>query len=208
MTWIRSRRPRHAPRSDRPAPPDATRARWPLAVLLTAVTGCTAAPAAEDAPREAPVATEADSGPYVHATDLVAAGEYLSVVGGCNDCHTPGWDTTMGDVPSDDRLTGSPVGFRGPWGTSYPANLRLSVQSHSSADWIAMVRARTGSPPMPWMNLHQMRDRDLRAIYTYIRHLGPKGEPAPALVPPGQEPATPYILMVPQGPGAEGIAGL
>jgi hypothetical protein len=57
-----------------------------------------------------------------------------------------------------------------------------------------MARARSPlRPPMPWFNLLVMRDGDLKAIYAYLKHLGPAGEPAPAYVPPGQEPAGPVI---------------
>ena len=31
---------------------------------------------------------------------------------------------------------------------------------------------------MPWFNLNRMKDGDLRAIYEYIRHLGPGGRAA------------------------------
>ena len=34
---------------------------------------------------------------------------------------------------------------------------------------------------------------DLRALYRYIRYLGPAGKPAPAFVPPGQEPKGPAV---------------
>jgi hypothetical protein len=32
----------------------------------------------------------------------------------CNDCHTAGW-LPAGDVPADQWLLGSPVGYEGPW---------------------------------------------------------------------------------------------
>src|SRR4051794_39593567 len=54
-----------------------------------------------------------------------ARGKYLVQIGGCNDCHTAGYAQNGGQTPTTDWLTGLPVGFRGPWGTSYPANLRL-----------------------------------------------------------------------------------
>jgi hypothetical protein len=38
-------------------------------------------------------------------------------------------------------------------------------------------------------------------MYRYVKALGPKGERAPRAVPPGQEPTTPYVLMVPQQRG-------
>lgn len=124
-------------------------------------------------------------------------GRYLVGVGGCNDCHTPGYAESAGAVPEGARLTGSPVGFQGPWGTTYPANLRLVTQSQTEAQWIAAARTAM-RPPMPWFNLRDMKDDDLRAMYRYIRSLGPKGEPAPAYAAPGQAVTTPYIVFVPQ----------
>lgn len=47
-------------------------------------------------------------------------------------------------------------------------------------------------PPMPWFTLREMRESDLRAIYRFVRHLGPGGKPAPAYVPPDVEPKPPY----------------
>jgi cytochrome c553 len=139
--------------------------------------------------------------PSVHAANEVAAGEYLTTVAGCNDCHTMGWMERGAAVPVQDRLTGMPIGWRGPWGTSYPANLRLTAANMTANQWVTMTRARNGNPPMPWMNLHAMSDQDLRAIYAYLRSLGAKGEPVPTFVPPGEEPNTPFLLLVPQGPG-------
>ncbi|MBI4194766.1 MAG: hypothetical protein HY526_06760 [Betaproteobacteria bacterium] len=52
---------------------------------------------------------------------------------------------------------------------------------------------------MPWFAPHDMSERDLRAIYRYIKSLGPAGGPAPAFVPPGREPKEPYVLF-PQPP--------
>ena len=50
-------------------------------------------------------------------------------------------------------------------------------------------------PPMPWFNLRDMRDGDVKAIYAYLKHLGPAGEPAPAYLPPDQEPKGPYVTF-------------
>lgn len=131
------------------------------------------------------------------ADPTVERGRYLVNVSGCNDCHTPNWPQSGGEVPQEDWLTGSPVGFRGPWGTTYPANLRLVMQSMSETDWLKHARTPR-RPPMPWFNLRDMSDADLRAIYRYVRHLGPKGDPAPAYVPPEMAVNTPYIDFVPQ----------
>lgn len=134
-----------------------------------------------------------------HAAEdpAVARGRYLVVAGGCNDCHTPGYAEAEGGVSTDRWLTGSPVGFRGPWGTSYPANLRLYVQNIDEKAWLASVR-QPMLPPMPWFNLRNMTDADLVSIYRFVRELGPAGEPAPAAAAPGEAVSTPYIDFVPK----------
>ena len=65
--------------------------------------------------------------PHMIGGTDVERGRYLAIIGGCNDCHTDGYLQAEGDVPEDRWLLGSPVGWRGPWGTTYPPNLRLSV---------------------------------------------------------------------------------
>ena len=40
-----------------------------------------------------------------------------------------------------------------------------------------------------------MTASDLRAMYRYLRYLGPAGKPAPAYVPPGQKAAGPVVTF-------------
>ena len=129
----------------------------------------------------------------------IARGRYLVHISGCNDCHTPGYPETDGKVPEADWLVGSEVGFQGPWGTTYPANLRVAVDRMTEAQFLARARSEM-RPPMPWFNLRAMTDNDLRAMYRYVRSLGPKGDPAPSYAAPGAKVATPYIVFVPQNP--------
>jgi mono/diheme cytochrome c family protein len=132
------------------------------------------------------------------ATDTsVARGRYLVTIGGCNDCHTAGYAESGGTTPEHDWLAGSPVGYQGPWGTTYAANLRLVIGSMSEPEWIAHARQKR-LPPMPWFNLAKMTDEDLEAIYTYVKSLGPAGTPTPAYVAPGGKVETPYIVFVPR----------
>ena len=139
--------------------------------------------------------------PFVSGQSQVATGEYLVAIGGCNDCHTEGWNFAPGQVPIAQRLTGSHVGWTGPWGTSYPTNLRLLVQKMTVDAWVQYVATMQSRPPMPWFNMRSMSEPDLRAIYAYIHSLGPAGEPAPEALPPGQKPRTPAIDAVPHLPG-------
>lgn len=124
-------------------------------------------------------------------------GKYLVEIAGCNDCHTIGYAENNANIPEKQWLTGSPVGFKGPWGTSYASNLRLFVNSITEAQWIEMARTRNGMPPMPWVSLKSMNKKDLSAIYNYIKKLGPAGNIAPTYVAPNEEPKTPYIIFEP-----------
>jgi mono/diheme cytochrome c family protein len=162
---------------------------------LQACGGATAAPT-----------TEAGSAPsqYVQAESQIDAGRYLVKIGGCNDCHTPGYVEgimmTGTAMPEADWLKGADVGFSGPWGVSYAANLRLSFQNMDEEQFIEMARKGQGRPPMPWPSLQAMSDEDLSAIYTYIHSLGAAGEPAPAALSPGVAPDRPHIPFIPQAP--------
>lgn len=144
-----------------------------------------------------PVASAAGAGATQKSS--IDRGRYLVKIGGCNDCHTPGYAEASGNVPEVDWLVGVPIGYQGPWGTTYASNLRLAFDQMSEAQW--MARARTPlRPPMPWFGLRDMSSSDLRALYRYVRSLGPKGEPTPAYAGPGQPVNTPYFVFVPQNP--------
>ena len=123
----------------------------------------------------------------------IARGKYIAKIAGCNDCHTPGYAMTGGKVPEKDWLVGDALGWRGDWGTTYPANLRLYMQNMSEAQWVKTAQSIQTRPPMPWFALRDMQEQDLRAFYRFVRSLGPVGEPAPAYVPPGQTPKGPVI---------------
>lgn len=133
--------------------------------------------------------------PAAATSEVLDRGRYLISVGGCNDCHTPGFMVTPFEVPESEWLQGVAVGWRGPWGTTYAANLRLRVQEMSEDEWVVLLRTRKAMPPMPWFSVSKLRDPDARAIYQYIRSLGPKGQHVPKYVPPTEQPATPYLSM-------------
>jgi mono/diheme cytochrome c family protein len=127
----------------------------------------------------------------------IERGRYLVATSGCNDCHTPGYPQADGKLPVKQWLTGSPVGFQGPWGTTYPANLRVSMSTLSESQWLQKAR-NPMRPPMPWFSLREMSDNDLLAIYHFVRSLKPVGEPAPAYAAPNQAVNTPYYDFMPK----------
>ena len=124
---------------------------------------------------------------------LVEHGRYVTKIAGCNDCHTPGYAEAAGTVAEKDWLVGDRLGWRGPWGTTYPSNLRILINGMSEAQWLDYARTLKSRPPMPSFTLNEMRTADLRAMYHFIRSLGPAGVPAPAYVPPEQLPAAPFV---------------
>jgi mono/diheme cytochrome c family protein len=126
-------------------------------------------------------------------------GRYLVQIAGCNDCHTAGYPESGGKVDEKLWLTGSPLGWRGPWGTTYAANLRLVAQNMTEAQFVQRARNEL-RPPMPWFNVRDMTESDVRAIYRYLRHLGPAGTEMPAYVPPDKEPKPPFVQFPPPPP--------
>jgi mono/diheme cytochrome c family protein len=122
-------------------------------------------------------------------------GKYLIRIMGCNDCHTPGYAQAGGNVPESAWLTGDALGYKGAWGTTYAANLRLLFASMTRDEWIKYAKSAETRPPMPWFTLRATSDRDLSAMYAYMKALGPAGKPAPAYLPSGQMPAGPAVLF-------------
>jgi mono/diheme cytochrome c family protein len=134
---------------------------------------------------------------WAGGADDIRHGRYLIQTSGCNDCHTPGYMQKDGQVPENEWLTGDALGWQGPWGTTYPANLRLLFSQIDEAAWLARARLPM-RPPMPSPSLRAMSDADLRAIYRYVKSLEVKGPAAPAYVPPGGKVATPYLDLTPK----------
>lgn len=127
------------------------------------------------------------------ADPLIKRGRYVVQIAGCNDCHTPNFPMKNGEVPESEWLTGDALGWRGPWGTTYASNLRLYMQELTEEQWVKKAKTLSARPPMPWFNVRKMTTTDLRALYRYVRHLGPAGKPAPAYVPPDKTPPQPYV---------------
>lgn len=147
-------------------------------------------------------ASPAASTPSVPSAAQIERGRYLSVIGSCNDCHTPGYAPSGGKVPEAQWMTGDALGFAGPWGTTYPSNLRLRLGGMSVDEFKAYARALKTRPPMPYWALNTMSDADLEALWAFVRSLGPAGAPAPTALPPGHEAAGP-VVRFPMPPPAQ-----
>jgi len=150
----------------------------------------------------------------------IERGKYLVSICSCNDCHTPG--TLFGAPDFDRMLSGSEVGWSGPWGVSYARNLtpdkETGLGTWSDKDIITAFRTgkrpdgRVLNPPMPWQNLNAMSDKDAAAIVAFLRSIPAVSHKVPDIVPPGTSPSTPVIPFPPPGawdapkaaPGASG----
>ena len=122
----------------------------------------------------------------------IEQGRYIVTVGGCNDCHTPGYLLSGGNTPQSEWLIGDSFGWNGPWGTTYPPNLRLFIGKLSEEQWVKEAKTLKRKPPMPWFNLNIVKEDDLRAMYHFIKSLGVPGKQAPAYLPPDKVPPMPY----------------
>ena len=127
----------------------------------------------------------------------VDRGKQVSIIGGCNDCHTAGYNESGGQIDPATALKGIAIGWQGPWGTTYAANLRLTVKDKTEDQFVEFARTFKARPPMPFYNVHAMDESDLRSLYQYIKSLGEPGDPMPDAVPPGGTPKTPYVVIVP-----------
>jgi mono/diheme cytochrome c family protein len=164
---------------------------------LAALAGCQAESAKPAAAAAAAVAAS--------APDLIARGEYLIRTTGCNDCHTVGYPEQQGNVPKSEWLKGSPLGYHGPWGTTYAPNLRLRLHEMTETQWLEYSANLRTRPIMPDFAVRAMTEDDRRAIFRFVQSLGPAGEPAPAFLPPGKTPPPPYFgLVLPPPPAAAG----
>lgn len=109
-------------------------------------------------------------------------GRYLVTLGGCADCHTPGY--FLGKPDPNRHLAGSDVGFLVPGvGTFVGPNL-TSDRATGLGDWTRediKKALRTGERPdgrilsriMPWPAIGQLDDADLDAIALYLKSLRP-----------------------------------
>lgn len=124
----------------------------------------------------------------------------------------PGLDTSrlLGGHPAEQVMGAAPSGLSpdgwaaagnmngtawlGPWGTSYAANLTpdpTGMGNWTEEQFIGAMRTgqHAGSgrpilPPMPWQNLAQMTDDDLRSVFAYLRTIPAVANVVPAPTPP------------------------
>ena len=163
--------------------------RWTvlIAALATLVAMVATLSCATTAQKTAPVMTQAEK---------VARGEYLTTIMGCNDCHTPG--TFYGAPDFARKLSGSELGWVGPWGTTYARNLtpdtETGIGKWSEDDIVKTIRTGQRAdgtevlPPMPWPMYTNLTDDDAYSISAYLTSLPAVSHKVPYKRPPGARP--------------------
>jgi len=85
--------------------------------------------------------------------------------------------------------------FGGPWGISFAANLtpdETGIGNWSEGQFKNALRhgkymgldgSRTILPPMPWQNYAQLSDKDIKAVFYYLKSLKPFKNKVPQFVP-------------------------
>ncbi|HSQ58998.1 MAG TPA: cytochrome c [Acidobacteriota bacterium] len=174
----------------------------PRTALLAALAALVAAGCDQSPPKRATSARPADTR---SREELIARGKQISYSSACHDCHTPGG--LYGNPDSTRAMSGSELGWEGPWGVTYPRNLTPDPET-GIASWTEeeIVRAfRTGIrpdgspilPPMPWPVYARMSDEDAYALAAYIKSLVPIRHKAPDRAPPGTTVTTAKVTFPP-----------
>lgn len=137
--------------------------------------------------------------------ELIARGRRITYTSGCMDCHTPG--TFYGNSDTTRNLSGSELGWEGPWGVTFPRNLTPDVEtgigSWSEEEIITAVRQGRRPdntpllPPMPWPMYAHLTDDDARALAAYLKSIPPVKHQVPDRIPPGQKYEGPRLSFPP-----------
>lgn len=136
----------------------------------------------------------------------IALGRYLVTIGGCNDCHTPGYFFGKPDMAR--YLGGSDVGFGIPGlGVFVGRNLTPDKET-GLGDWLTsqIVRALTTgvrpdgrilAPIMPWRAFANMTAPDALAIAAFLQSLPPVRHAVAGPFGPDQPATVPVMAVVP-----------
>jgi mono/diheme cytochrome c family protein len=138
----------------------------------------------------------------------VERGLYLTTIMGCNDCHTPG--TFYGSPDFGRKLSGSELGWVGPWGTTYARNLtphaETGIGKWSEDDIVKTIRTGQRAdgtevlPPMPWPMYTNLTDEDAYSIAAYLKSLPEVMHKVPDKLPPASKAvASDWVLPTPGG---------
>ncbi|WP_211099369.1 cytochrome c [Skermanella aerolata] len=148
-----------------------------------------------------------------NAADQIERGRYLVNLGGCNDCHTPGY--FLGKPDPSRRLAGSDVGFEIP-GTGIFVGSNLTPDRDTGlGNWTRediMTAVQTGvrpdgrilAPIMPWRAFAELTKSDAGAIADYLISLPPISQKVPGPFGPDEKPNLLVMKVTAPDGSAEG----
>jgi mono/diheme cytochrome c family protein len=158
------------------------------------------------------VATAATAAVAIAAIALVSAcsqsaspierGKYLVTLGGCNDCHTPGYFFGKPDMTR--FLGGSDLGFEIPGLGAFAGRNITPDKETGIGNWTTeqiVTALQTGvrpdglvlAPIMPWHAIANLTKDDVTAIAVFLQSLPPVKNAVPGPFGPGQ--TAPFFLF-------------
>ncbi|CAN7577105.1 cytochrome c [Pararhizobium sp. LjRoot255] len=140
-------------------------------------------------------------------------GEYLVTIGGCNDCHTPGY--FFGKPDTSRFLGGSDVGFEIPGegvfvGRNITPDEQTGIGSWTKEQIVTAIQTglrpdgRVLAPIMPWHAFAQLTDEDAAAIASFLQSVKPVSNQVPGPFKPGEKVTTFVFRILPPGQTAAG----
>ena len=131
----------------------------------------------------------------------IARGKYLVTLGGCTDCHTPGY--FFGKPDAARYLGGSEVGFQipglGAWSAS---EIVTAVTKGQRPD------GRVLAPIMPWHAFANLTAQDARAMAAFLKSLPPVKNKVPGPFGPHEKSNAFVMKIVPPETAATGEAAV
>lgn len=140
-----------------------------------------------------------------------AQGKYLVTLGGCNDCHTPGY--FLGKPDMSRFLGGSDVGFEVPGlgvfvGPNITPDTETGIGQCSREQIVTAIQTgkrpdgRILAPVMPWHAYGQLTADDAQAIAAFLQSLEPVSHRVPGPFNPREKVSTFILRIVPPGEAA------
>ncbi len=138
----------------------------------------------------------------------VARGKYLVTLGGCNDCHTPGY--FFGQPNPDKYLGGSDVGFEIPGmgvflGRNITPDKETGIGNWTTEQIVTAIQTgqrpdgRVLAPIMPWHALAELTPEDATAIALFLQSVKPVSNAVPGPFKPGETVSTFMFRIQPPG---------
>jgi mono/diheme cytochrome c family protein len=141
-------------------------------------------------------------------SNYTARGKYLVTLGGCHDCHTPGY--FFGKPDMDRFLGGSEVGFEIPGlgvfvGPNITPDKETGIGNWSNDEIVTAITAgkrpdgRMLASIMPWHAFANLAKDDAMAIAAFLKSLKPVSHKVPGPFGPDERVTTFMFRILPPG---------